>query len=472
MNSQAASSEVNIQAVLKENRTLKASINEGMCHAAMLGSGETYLNPFAVFLNGSSFQIGLLASLPLLVGSIMQIAGVWLTENMPSRLKIVSVLASVQALVWIPIALVPFIFTEHPLNVNALIFFAVVYQVAGSMTSPAWNSLIGDSVPIEYRGNYFGFRNRQTGLATFIAMISCGQVLHVFTQAGYTLYGYIIIFFIALITRLTSVRYLKQYNDIPYQFKPSDRFSFLQFLLRTPKSNYARFVFFFACMNFSAFLASPYFAMYLLNDVKASYFEYTMIIATVTIVQFLAMQYWGILSDRFGNRAIMRICGCGVVIVPFLWLLSANTYAIILIQAFGGFVWAGFNLAGANFMFDAVSPPKRARCVAYQAIINSVFVCMGALAGSFLAESLAGMEFLSHGIGTPKSIYLRLFTISGIMRLLVLLCLLRLFKEVRSVEHVRHRDLIFRITSLRPLSGVGFGIISGMINSRGKKRDK
>ena len=74
--------------------------------------------------------------------------------------------------------------------------------------------------------------------------------------------------------------------------------------------------------------------------------------------------------------------------IPILWLFSADFYYLVIVQALTGLVWAGFNLSAANFLFDAVSPPKRARCVAYQALVNATFVFAGSLLGGIVAGHL------------------------------------------------------------------------------------
>ena len=443
--------------------TLKSSVRDGMSHAVMLGSGETYLAPFAIFLKGSNFQIGLLAALPLLIGSLSQFFGVWLTEKFSSRLKIIKFFAAFQALTWVPIALVPYIWGFQPASVTVLICLAVLYQTAGSIILPAWNSLIGEIVPVETRGRFFGYRNRQVGLMTFVSMIMAGKTLHLFDKGETTAYCYTLIFLIAMCARLMSLKFLSRYPDPAYHVKQEERFTFKQFLLNSPKSNFARFVFFFACMNFAAYIAGPYFGMYLLNDLKISYSEYTLIIASITISQFLAMNYWGKLTDQFGNKMILNFCSCGVALVPFAWLLTANIYWIMLIQVVSGFVWAGFNLSAANFIFDAVTPPKRARCVAYQAVVNSSFIFTGSIIGASLAALLPAVKYSDLGMNLPDSVYPMIFTISGFIRLVILILLLRTFKEVRDVGNLKHRDLIFRITSLKPLSGISFGLITGKI---------
>src|SRR5690606_13056435 len=135
-------------------------------------------------------------------------------------------------------------------------------------------------------------------------------------------------------------------------------------------SNFARFVYFVSLINFGVNIATPFFAVYMLRDLQFSYMEYTIVTATNTVTQFLTMQYWGQISDQFGNKKILNVCGYGVAFSPILWLFGDAMWYLLLIQVFAGLVWAGFNLAAANFMFDAVTPPKRARCAAYQAMVN------------------------------------------------------------------------------------------------------
>lgn len=177
----------------------------------------------------------------------------------------------------------------------------------------------------------------------------------------------------------------------------------------------------------------------MLRDLEMSYMEFTAIVAVSTITQFLAFRHWGVLSDRFGNKKILSVCGWGVATVPILWLAKPYTVYLILIQTFGGFVWAGFNLAVTNFLFDAVSPSKRALCVAYQGLVNGVCVLIGSVAGAYTAILLPQAYRLGPWIWKPASVLPVLFLLSGILRIIAAGLLLRKFKEVRPVEPVGAR---------------------------------
>jgi hypothetical protein len=53
------------------------------------------------------------------------------------------------------------------------------------------------------------------------------------------------------------------------------------------------------------------------------------------------------------------------------------------------------------------------------------------------------------------------FLISGLMRFIAAGLFLRKFKEVRAVEPIRHRDLIFRISHIKPIAGATFSLFTG-----------
>ncbi|OHB93760.1 MAG: hypothetical protein A2Z57_02535 [Planctomycetes bacterium RIFCSPHIGHO2_12_39_6] len=74
---------------LAVRRSLDLSIKDGVAFASTIGFGENYINPFAVALGASNFQIGLLGSLAQLVPSFIQLKAADITERLGSRKKVV-----------------------------------------------------------------------------------------------------------------------------------------------------------------------------------------------------------------------------------------------------------------------------------------------------------------------------------------------------------------------------------------------
>jgi MFS family permease len=273
-------------------------------------------------------------------------------------------------------------------------------------------------------------------MSTFIALVLAGIVLHVFNKNHLVEAGYFIIFMFAFLARLNSARWLARYEDPELTILPEQSFTFLQFIRRSKNSNFAKFVFYVGAIKLGVAFSAPYFALYMLRDLKFSYIEFTCVTAVSTITQFLTFRYWGELSDRFGNKKILSLCGWGVAIVPMLWLFSANIVYIVVIQVCAGFVWAGFILASSNFLFDAVSPPKRALCVAYQGLINGICMFIGSISGGLTANALPATYTIGSTTWKPVSVLPVIFLLSGILRLIGSGLLLHKFKEVRPVEKI------------------------------------
>lgn len=451
--------------------SLRASIRDGVSHAVMMGSGEAYLGPFGIFLRASTLQVGLLASLPQFFGAVMQWAGAVNMDRIQSRRRIIVTGASIQALTLLPMALIPFFLGTGTVPVLFLLGLILVYHGANGTVVPVWNSLIGDLVPPGIRGRFFGQRNRLTGMSTFTSLLAAGVLLYVFEKAFITAWGFLVIFSIAFLARLNSARWLSGYEDPEFRITPDQVFSFRQFLKRSPRSNFAKFVFFMGAVNLCVAFSGPYFALYMLRDLQFTYIEFTVVVAVSNITQFLTFRYWGGLSDRFGNKKILNVCAWGVALLPILWLVSTHILYLSVIQIYGGVVWSGFILAASNFLFDAVSPPKRARCVAYQGLVNGVSVFIGSVAGGYAAGHLPHSLALGPWTWSPPFMLPVIFLISGILRLIAAGIFLRKFKEVRPVEPIRHRDLIFRVSHIRPLAGATFSIFTGLFRDH-KERDQ
>jgi MFS family permease len=449
------------------NPSLHASIRDGVSHAFMLGSGENYLGVFGIFLHATTLQVGLLSTLPQFFGAVMQWAGAASMERLRSRRKAILSGAIVQAVSLLLIAILSLIPLRPADAVTLLLGLMVIYHGANGVAVPIWNSLMGDLVPSGIRGRFFGSRNRLTGMSTFGALLLAGATLHILKLADRAAFGFMIIFTAAFVARVNSARWLAKHEDPEFAISPEQAFTLGQFLRRSPRSNFARFVFFFAAINFGVAFSSPYFALYMLRDLHFSYIEFTIVTGMATVSQFLTFRYWGELTDPFGSKKILNLCGWGVAIVPMLWLVSSQIVYLLIIQIFSGLVWSGFNLASANFMFDAVSPPKRARCVAYQGLVNGFFVLAGSLAGGVAAGHLPEGFQLGPWTWTPPFMLPVIFLLSGLLRLLAAVIFLPRFNEVRPVEPIRHREILFRVSQIRPIAGATFSIFTGLFREPG-----
>jgi MFS family permease len=239
-----------------------------------------------------------------------------------------------------------------------------------------------------------------------------------------------------------SFYFLSRMDDVKYSVKHESKFSFAQFIEKLRFTNFGRYTIFFSLMMLVVNFAGPFFTVYMLKELNLSYVMFTSLVLAQSVVYFISMTYWGRSGDKYGDKHVMMICGFLIPIVPILWILSSNLYYLFTIQIFSGFVWAGFDLSAANFIFDTVSPPKRVRVVAYYNVIIGIATFLGAALGGLSATYLTPILVL----GSIKTIFL----ISAIGRFVVAAIFLPKLEEARSKVSVPERKLFFTLIFLKP----------------------
>ena len=425
----------------KKQKSLRYSIVEGF--------GDNFISAFAIALNATNLQLGLIASLPQLVGAWAKLVGVRLLDELKNRKKIMLSAALLNGLVWIPIMLTPFVFREHA--VWALLVLFSLYQALAAIISPSWNSLMGDLVGEKERGSYFGKRNAWVSFGGFTATLVGGFMLQLYGME-LLLVGFASLFLIAFAFRMTSWYFMGKMYEAPYEQKPESYFSLAQFISAMPSRKFGYFTLFVGAIMVSVSIASPFFAPHLLNTLHFDYFQYTIILAASILATIISMPHWGKLLDDFGTRSVIILTSIMIVLVPLLWVLSGNFYYLALVEMFSGFAWAGFNLSVITYLFDAVTPQKRARCVAYHSIVIATLSFVGGIVGANAANNLGPLF-------SPDQPYLTVFAFSALLRTIAVLLLFSALKEVRVVKPISERQLFFKSLGVIPFNKIGHDIV-------------
>jgi MFS family permease len=427
----------------KIRSSLRFSFMDGCFAAVMLGFGDTFVAPYAIALRATNFQVGLLSSLPGLVSSIFQLKIADWTEK-TGRKKMMTSWVFAQASMWALIILMPFIFSGP---VPFVIGGVVLYALFGAFAGPAWLSIMSQYLPGNKRGHYFSWRYSVHGFITLGATFLAGYILYLFPRESF--YGFTLIFAGAMISRFLSWYYLNRMYEPPLHPKPEAYFSFYDFLSRSRNSNFAKFVFFAGGMSLAVNLAAPFFAVFMLRDLRFDYLSFTIVNTTMTLAMLISFRRWGAYADKHGCIRVISLTSWLIPVIPVLWLVSQNIWWLILIQILSGFVWAGFNLAVSNFIFDAVSEEKRVRCISYFNLINGLGVFVGAALGGLLINQLPPVY--GHG-------FFALILISGFLRLAVRMVFMPRLKEVKNVERISNLELFFKTTGVKPIVGAVQGV--------------
>jgi len=414
----------------KIKNSLNYSILDGAFFSLMTGCGELFFPAYAIFLKANNIFIGILGSLPQTIGYFSQLFAGKMIQLFNSRKRFVGLFVLLQAFVHLPIILV--YFCGHNKFIFLLIFVSF-YWLFGMLPVPAWNSWMGDLVGEKQRGHYFGRRNKIIGLVNFGAFLGAGLILQNIKQS---FWGFVILFLLAFFSRLVSFFWLSLKYDPPHKAQEQTT-SLPKIFAELKNKNFQVFVKYQCLMNFALFMAAPFFAPYMLRELQFNYLTYAVTTAAALISKYLAMPIWGRFSDRYGTKRILAITGFLMPLNPLLWILSTNIYWLVLAQIYGGFIWAGFELASFVFVYDITKSAQRTAAIAVNNALNGLAILGGSILGGVLIRY---NEVFS-------SKYYLAFLVSFFLRYLASILFVPRLEEVREVEKIGYRKLIMEIVT-------------------------
>lgn len=433
---------------LKE-KTKSLSIREGSAYSVSEGLGMRYITPFALKLGASNAHIGFLTSLPSLLGNFSQLFVPRFMERV-SRKKIVVMGALLQAIMWLLIIAVGALFFLFSIDSNItptiLVLIYTLLVLFGAFLVPAWNSWMKDIVT-EKAGKYFGNRNRVVGFIALISMLAGGFILDYFKSTKIFL-GFVVLFTLAFLARVVSAFLLSKKYEPKLTHEKGYYFSFWQFIKYIPKSNFGKFTVLVALMQLATAIASPFFAVYMLKNLGFSYTQWIIVTISSSLASLLLMPLWGKFADHYGNIKATKICAFLIPLIPLLWFASPFIAKssllgyLVLVEAFSGMIWAGFNLASSNFIYDTVTRQRMALCVAYFNMLSGVGVFIGATFGGFISS----LTFTILGFSS----ILIIFFISGLARLVVSLFMAPKIREIRDVKKFGIKEAKEKLSALTP----------------------
>lgn len=441
-------------------KSLKYSVYDGAAFSVMEGATSSFLTPFAIALNASVGLIAALTYVPQLLGAFIQLIATKVVEVLKDRRKILVAGSFLHAILWIPLLLIPY---ATPNQKYLLVVYVSLQTIFAQLMTPVGNSLLGDIVPKFERGRFFGYKNRIVGATSFVAALTAGLILNYYSPK-HPFLGFSILFGAAFVARvLSGVFKSMMHNPIP-DWTHEEKFSILDFVKRMDKTNYGHFVIYITLFKFAVSIASPFFAVYMLKDLHFTYLQFTILIASELIASFIAMGIWGRLIDEKGTKYVLYISGMLTPIIPLFWLFSSNFYYLIVIEVFSGLSWSGFNLSSSNFIFDAVKPENRVRCIAYYKFFEGIAIFIGAALGGFLINVIPAWIFIS---SIPF-----VFLISGILRLIFSLILLPTLREARLIELDIEHSFFKRYLTIKPSEGLIFEVIGKYHKREEEKQQK
>jgi MFS family permease len=382
---------------LKRNFTL-GIVNGGLfVFAEALMSIDTVLTWFVQQLGGSNFLIGLVGPMRDAGWFLPQLFISHRLQREPLKMPLYRRAAAVRSVVWFVWTAATFLLAA---NYQALLLvFFVAYAInslASGFAGLPFMDIVAKTIPPERRGSYFGGRLFTGGVLGLAASVIVGLVFSAQNPQPFpinvgTLF---VLSWFAAVSGMAAFSLIKEppgaVRDDGYTFA-----AHLQRAARLPRQNQnLRYLLIARVVILLSYVAAPFYSIYSINTLGAPVSIIGVYMGARTIVSLLVNPLWSRLSDRRGNRIVMRLAvGAGVVMIAWAVFAPAAArslnvpaaivaYAIVPVFALMGVYETGVGIGAVNLTLEVAPPNDRA---IYIGLTNTV------LGVAYLSTAVSGL---------------------------------------------------------------------------------
>ncbi|HEX3050843.1 MAG TPA: MFS transporter [Aggregatilineaceae bacterium] len=355
---------------------------DGLFASLANGFTDPYYSLYMLSLHATNAQIGLVNTLNQLAAACLALPGATIADR-TGRYKQMALFAGViSRLMWIVMLTAPLFRGQTSVTIVLCAWVAIAGM--GALGNAAWTALSADLVPPRLRGGYFASRNMVIQFVSLLAIPTAGFLVNILGEPE----GYQVNLLFALAFGVGSIYF---YNQIPEHAAPqqTDRFGTLQALRRMTKlPHFMRFTAAHTVLMLGAMIGSPFINVFMAEERHFSVGVIGLVTTIGGLFTFLSMRAMGRFHDRFGITATMRF-GLGIPLVIALWALVSKPWHAYVVNAFGGFAWAGYNLGSFNLLLVTTPDEHRPRYIALYTTIVSIVSAIGPIIGAWSLQSVS-----------------------------------------------------------------------------------
>ena len=351
-----------------------------------------FVTLYALAYGATNGQVGTITAVANLMGALALFPGARLVERVGQRKSVVVWSGGgVARLLLLLLAMMPFVITQPLWAITAIIVLNGLRAFMGNLANPGWTSMVADLVPNAIRGRYFGSRNTAMGIAALIVAPLAGRIISTGNGwADFDQFGYQAIFFLAFLFGMVSTfsfQRIEEPHATEAQQAEHRRGDLRRAIRQSP--GYVGLVVSAFVWNLALQVAAPFFNVYLVNAFQSTATTIGLLASVSSLTALLGQRVFGRLMDVRGAFWVALATGFLIPGLPLAWVFITADWQVGIINTFGGFLWAGYNLANFNLLLTLTPDEQRPRAVAlYQTAVFTSAV-IGPLLGGFLADSVS-----------------------------------------------------------------------------------
>ncbi len=383
-------------------RALRRNFILGVINGAVFNISEVFMDPEMVFtwflaqLGASNFLIGLVLPIRQTGWFIPQIFASGYVQRQPRKLPFYKTVGVFRSCVLLCLALSTLLVpVESPWLLA--IFFAclIAYSLGSGLAGLVFMAMLQRVIPPRRRGAFFAQRMFWGGLLALGASSAVGVLLDQPDGLHFPL-NFALMFGISFMAFVLTVATWALIKEPPEDVSPERVHWRVQVkrgvqILRE-NAPYRTFVMARICLMLAQ-LAMPFYIVYAKDVLNVPARMAGVYLTARTASSIVSNLLWGRISDRQGNRCLIRITNCVGLAIPLLALsvgalgslvpslLPWLAYIFTLIFVASGSYGMGSAIANMNYLLDIAPPQQRALYVGFSNTLFGLAVLVSSLGG-------------------------------------------------------------------------------------------
>lgn len=347
--------------------------------AAMAFSEPTSVLPvFLDHFTGSLTTIGIFSAMMRGGGVLPQLIVANRLESMKRKKPVLLAAIWVRAAAWAILGGVAFFWSgaDPTFVLVALLVLLFVFSFAGGVAAVPFNDLWGKTLPATVRGRFFGHRQLWGGVMALGAAYVVKRVLGDEDLVFPNNYG--VLFLLSFAFLVVSYVALSSVREPPGEAveRPRRLSVFLRQSVEMVLDDtaFARFLLTRLAISFGAF-ALPFYVLFGTHRVGMEMGQVGLLVGAQVGGAIVSNLVWAELSDRVGNRSVIRLTGVIGVLIPALSLISAvavGPYLLVVVFALIGLYVSGMGIGFTNYLLEIAPVPLRPAYIAVSGTVGSV----------------------------------------------------------------------------------------------------
>jgi MFS family permease len=366
---------------------------------ALFAVAMSYNSVYAIRLGASNTLVGLLSSMPALLGILLRFPAARVVERTTERVPLITRSFALSRSTYFLIALLPFFVTNNLAGV--FVALVILSGIPANLAMAGWDSLFADVVPERRRATVVSTRNSLANASRIVLLPLAGKWLE---WAPFPL-NYQALYLAGFVGAMLSF-YHKAQLQPPGQ-RSRERESSGPTLgkelvrgLWSEQRPYLQFVLGIFVLQWAISLPMALYSIYYVRYLNASDSWIGLRSTLASLAPLIGYRFWPRIIDRWGTRRVLAFGASATMLFPLLTGLSHSLTALLAVPVVHGLLVPAMTLGRYSTLLRVTPAEHRPSYIAGYAIVANVASFLAPMLGVQLLEVIGinAVFFIAAGI--------------------------------------------------------------------------